>query len=250
MKKVSVKVRNIPDRRVIAYYDRIARTAAAKAEQTPKHSTETSTFPTDITELPSISTDTAKTPVVPADTTTSPANELPQAPPQSRPRPPSVWKELGGLGLKISVLVGAVAILFTFFYGFHRTTDPDMGPMVRTGDLVLFYRLNRTYAVGDLILLDFQGERQVRRIVARAGDTVDIIDGSLIVNGATQQEPNIFQETWRYENGVPFPLTVGERQVFVLGDAREGATDSRVYGPVNIDDTLGSVITVIRRRNL
>jgi type IV secretory pathway protease TraF len=38
--------------------------------------------------------------------------------------------------------------------------------------------------------------------------------------------------------------------VFVLGDAREGAADSRIYGPVNTEDTLGTVITVIRRRSL
>jgi signal peptidase I len=79
---------------------------------------------------------------------------------------------------------------------------------------------------------------------------VDVADGDLIINGARQQELDIFEETWAYENNVEFPLTVGADQVFVLGDARENATDSRVYGPVDIEDTLGTVITVIRRRNL
>jgi signal peptidase I len=79
---------------------------------------------------------------------------------------------------------------------------------------------------------------------------VDVADGDLIINGARQQELDIFEETWSYENRVEFPLTVGADQVFVLGDARENATDSRVYGPVDIEDTLGTVITVIRRRNI
>ena len=169
--------------------------------------------------------------------------------PQPQCNTPSIWRELGGLGLKIAVICLGFVMIFTFFYGFHRNADPDMSPMVRTGDLVLFYRLDRDYAIGDLLLLDFQGERQVRRVVARGGDTVDILEGALIINGAAQQEPDIFEETWRYENGVSFPLTVGGGQVFVLGDAREGATDSRVYGPVDTEDTLGTVITVLRRRN-
>ena len=163
---------------------------------------------------------------------------------------PSVWWELASLFIKIAVIAVSFMFIFTFFYGFHRNTDPDMAPMVKDGDLILFYRLDRDYAIGDLLLLDFQGERQVRRVVANAGDTVDITEDGLIINGGLQDEPEIFQETWQYVNGVSFPLTVGEGQVFVLGDARENATDSRVYGPVNARDTLGTVITVIRRRSL
>ena len=163
---------------------------------------------------------------------------------------PSVWQELGALAIKILVISVSSVLIFTFMYGFHRNTDPDMAPMVKAGDLVLFYRLSRDYAVGDLLLLDFQGERQVRRVIANAGDTVDITESGLIINGALQHEPEIFQQTWRYTYGIPFPLTVEEGQVFVLGDARENATDSRVYGPVNTSDTLGTVITVIRRRGL
>ena len=171
-------------------------------------------------------------------------------PPQSeQPRAASAWRELGVLGIKIAVIALTLALIFTFVYGFHRNTDPDMAPMTKTGDLVLFYRLNNNYAIGDLIVLDFQGQRQIRRIVAGAGDTVDIADGGLIVNGAMQQEPEIYAETWRYENGIIFPLTVQTGQVFVLGDARENATDSRVYGSVDTKDILGTVITVIRRRN-
>ena len=163
---------------------------------------------------------------------------------------PSVWRELGALCLKI-ILIGVVfVIIFTFVYGLHQNIDMDAAPMVKSGDLVMFYRLDKEYSIGDLVVLDFQGERQVRRVVAKAGDTVDITEDGLVVNGSLQQESNIFESTWQYENGPTFPLTVGKNQVFVLGDARENATDSRVYGPVDKDDTLGSVITIIRRRNL
>jgi len=164
------------------------------------------------------------------------------------PEPPSVWRELGSLGIKIVVVVLVFVLIFTLLYGLQRNTDPDMFPMVKDGDLVMYYRLDKDYTAGDLLLLEYKGDTEVRRVVAKAGDTVDIKDGGLVVNGALQQEPAIFEKTQRYADGATFPLTVGPGQVFVLGDARNNATDSRVYGPVNEKDTLGKVITIIRRR--
>jgi len=153
------------------------------------------------------------------------------------------------LGLKIVVILTVAALLFTFLYGFHLVSEPGMVPALRGGDLVMFNRFDRDYAVGDLLLLDFEGQRQVRRVVARAGDIVDITeDQGLMVNGATVQELEIYYFTHRFEEGVDFPLVVGEHQVFVLGDARTSATDSRIYGAVDVQDTLGKVITIIRRR--
>ena len=163
---------------------------------------------------------------------------------------PSVWRDLLNLILKITAICVAFVLIFTFVYGLHRNTDPDMAPMVKDGDLLMFYRLDKDYAIGDLLVLEFQGAHEIRRVVAKAGDRVDITEDGLIVNGAIQQEPEIFQQTRRYDNGLEFPLTVGEGQVFVLGDARDNATDSRVYGPVDTEDTFGTVITVIRRRHL
>ena len=174
---------------------------------------------------------------------------LDQPKPSASKPPPSVWRELGMLGVKITAIVLVFVAMFSFVYGIHRNTDADMAPMVKSGDLLLFYRFDRNYAIGDLLLLDFQGTRQVRRVVAKAGDTVDISDGMLIINDAMQQEPEIFEQTFRYENGPDFPLTVQAGQVFVLGDAREGATDGRVYGVIDTKDTLGTVITLIRRRH-
>ena len=126
-----------------------------------------------------------------------------------------------------------------------------MIPAVKDGDLVLYYRYTRSgYLPQDVIALEKDGQKQVRRVVATAGDTVDITEDGLVINGALQQESEIYQKTERYRDGVEFPLTVPEGQVFVLGDNREGATDSRVYGCVKIEDTLGKVMTVIRRRSI
>jgi len=176
----------------------------------------------------------------------------PAAPPvRSAAKVTPVWKDLLSLFLKILLIAMVFVLLFTFLYGIVRCEDPSMDPAVKDGDLVLYYRYTKGgYLPQDVIALEYDGKTQVRRVVATAGDTVDITEDGLLINGALQQESEIFQDTERYQEGVEFPLTVPEGQVFVLADSRTGATDSRVYGCVSIDDTLGKVMTVIRRRSI
>ena len=161
----------------------------------------------------------------------------------------SVWRDLGMLGLKIAVIAVLVLLLFTFVYGLHYNSEPGMNPSVKDGDLVLYYRLGMDYEARDLVLVTFQGEKQVRRVIATGGDTVDITEQGLIINGALQIEKEIYEETDCYMDGPDFPMTLGANELFVLGDSREVATDSRLYGTVDQEDTLGKVITILRRRN-
>ena len=163
----------------------------------------------------------------------------------------SVWKDLFFLLMKITVILLAFTALFTFLFGLERYGEPSMSPAIKDGDLVIYYRYTKVgYLAQDTIVLEYNGQKQARRVVAVAGDVVDISEDGLVINGALQQEADIYQKTERYADGVSFPLTVPEGHVFVLSDSRTGATDSRIYGTVNIDDTLGKVMAVIRRRSI
>ena len=170
---------------------------------------------------------------------------------RARSPDPSLLQSVVALLAKVAALVLAAVLLVTFIYGIFRYGEPGMVPAVKDGDLVLFYRYSKgAYAPQDAVVLEFEGQRQVRRVVATAGDAVDITEEGLLVNGALQQELEIYQPTRRYAEGVEFPLTVPEGHVFVLGDARVNATDSRVYGCVATGDTLGKVMTILRRRGI
>ena len=163
----------------------------------------------------------------------------------------SALRELLMLLVKLAAIVATLLIIFTFLFGIVRYQEPSMSPAIKDGDLVIFYRNNHYgYHSQDVVALAFQGRTHVRRVVATAGDWVDIIDGGLLVNGAPQQESGVYQKTERYQEGVDFPLMVPEGEVFVLGDSRIGSTDSRIYSCVRIQDTLGKVIAVIRRRGI
>jgi signal peptidase I len=158
--------------------------------------------------------------------------------------------ELMYLLLKIAALAIAVVLIFTFLFGAFRTNDVSMAPAIQEGDLILYYRLDKSYVASDTLVLKYKDQTQVRRVIAVAGDTVDITENGLSINGAVQDEPRIYEETYRYDTGVEFPLTVPEGEVFVLGDGRESSTDSRIYGTVRIKDTMGKVMAVIRRRGI
>jgi len=160
-------------------------------------------------------------------------------------------KDLLILLTKIALIVLVFVILSTFVFGIIRYGEPAMAPAIKDGDLVVFNRYTQNgYQARDAIVLKAGGQWQVRRVVATAGDHVDITEDGLLINGSLQQEPEIFKKTERYLDGGEYPLVVPEGQVFVLGDNRDGAEDSRLYGCVKTDETFGKVMTVIRRKGI
>jgi len=173
------------------------------------------------------------------------------APQKPTCRSPAFLNDLCALLAKIGVMTLTFALLFTFLYGVIRYREPGMAPTVKDGDLVFFYRyIGAGYLPRDVVALGYNGVKQVRRVIAAAGDTVDITEDGLFINGALQQETEILRKTERYQEGVSFPLTVPAGQVFVLGDSREDAEDSRMYGCVKIEDTFGKVMIIVRRRGI
>ena len=172
-------------------------------------------------------------------------------PAQANPaRKPSTLRELGALALKIAVIVAALAAVFAFVFGLYRAGDTFMAPNIKDGDLVLVDRLDRSYIASDVVAFEYLDKTRFGRVVAVAGDTVDIHDDALYVNGSYQQETWAQGPTTRFEGGADFPLTVPEGSVFVLGDNRASASDSRVIGCIAQDDTQGQVVGFFRRRNL
>ena len=170
--------------------------------------------------------------------------------PAKNPSRTTLRQDLILLVSKIGILLLLAAFLFLFVFGVARSSDASMFPAVKDGDLAIYYRADKDYMQGDVVALTVDGETQVRRVVAVAGDTVDVTEDGLFVNGALQQEEHIYEKTQRYQEGIDFPVTLEEGEIFVLGDAREHSTDSRIYGPVKIEDTKGTVITLIRRRGI
>ena len=163
---------------------------------------------------------------------------------------PSLAQDIIQLLLKIVLIILAVILVFTFMYGMARINDVSMKPAIKDGDLVMYYRLDKNFVSGDIAVFKKDDRITTGRVVAVAGDTVDITKDGLMINGATQISQDIYFDTTQFKDGADFPVTVGNGQVFILGDNRPQASDSRIYGCIDIKDVKGKAIAVIRTRGL
>lgn len=158
----------------------------------------------------------------------------------------SVKKNLKYLLLKILLFTLLLCMTFGFVFGIRRNTGNDMYSSLKNGDLVLYYRMQKQYSAQDVIVL----KDQILRIVACPGDRVDLDTDGLHINGYLQQETNTRGTTLPYKNETKFPIQLKSDEYFLLGDNRDNAKDSRVFGVVNSSDIKGKVIMLLRRSDL
>lgn len=145
--------------------------------------------------------------------------------------------------LEFAAVVVVILLLFQFIWGIARVSGMSMYPTLHDRNLVLYDRVSSNYVSGDVVIIDRPGnETFVKRIVAVAGDTVNIEGGVLYVNGAEVDYNFTIGKTSSEGNSVAYPLLIQENEVFVLGDNRENSEDSRSFGPVSISDIKGRLL--------
>ncbi len=157
----------------------------------------------------------------------------------------------GWISLGLKTILAAVLVWAALSQVFLITQARGNGmfPAVKDGDLVIAYRLQGEYVKKDLVVYTLDGEQRVGRVAAIGGDVVTLDDsGSLLVNG-TLQEGEIVYPTYAKE-ALTYPYQVPEGHVFILGDYRTQAEDSRDFGPVPLNQVEAKIITILRRRGL
>ncbi len=93
---------------------------------------------------------------------------------------------------------------------------------------------------GDIIVMKFDKDHDyIKRIVGLPGDYIQLIDGKVYINGEQFHEDYINGDYTEIINGYEWKLK--EDEYFVMGDNRNpgGSTDSRVFGPVNLEQIKG-----------
>lgn len=87
---------------------------------------------------------------------------------------------------------------------------------------------------------DYRTNRLIKRVIALAGDKVDIRDGLVYINDDLLDEPYVKGMTPKMT--LEYPLVVPEGYVFVMGDNRQNSLDSRDFGPIELNSVEGKAV--------
>ncbi|MBE6469498.1 MAG: signal peptidase I [Coriobacteriaceae bacterium] len=117
---------------------------------------------------------------------------------------------------------------------FAQKVTIGLGQGVSAGDIVVF---NNPNAASDHDIL-------VKRVIAVGGQTVDLRDGAVYVDGERLQEDYALGGSYPLDTQAPgvdvsYPYTVPAGSVWMMGDNRENSADSRYFGAVPDSDLIG-----------
>jgi signal peptidase I len=145
------------------------------------------------------------------------------------------------------VVAAAVAILVvTLWMPVLEVYGVSMTPTLEDGNVVILTK-GSSYETGDVIAFYYNNKILIKRVIASAGDWVDIAsDGTVSVNGEVLDEPYVSERSLG-ECDLEFPYQVPDERVFVLGDHRSVSVDSRSsqIGCVSEEQVVGKLALCI-----
>lgn len=157
------------------------------------------------------------------------------------------------------VIFALVFVFFIFIRWFvvepYRVPTGSMEPTIEVGDQVLAQKVTINLGMGvnqgDIVVFrnpDGGSDHDilVKRVIATAGQTVDLQGGVVYVDGEPLSEVYAQGDSYPLAAqaegvSVGFPYTVPEDCVWVMGDNRENSADSRYFGAVPEDDLIAVV---------
>ena len=147
----------------------------------------------------------------------------------------------GTIGTFIVVAALAVIVAFVFLPVLRITNGHNMEPGFQPGDIILLTK-NDEVNNGDICAFYFNNKLLLRRVIAREGDTVEIDEkGYVKVNKEFLEEDGYISEHALGQCDIDFPFRVPSGQLFVMGDNRDYALDSRAtnFGCISQDEIYG-----------
>ena len=150
--------------------------------------------------------------------------------------------------LSLSVLIAIVVILF--LYQPVKVEGTSMMPSLQNDERIFINKFVYRFGIsdigrGDTVVFLYPGDPSksyIKRVIGVPGDTVEIQDGTVVVNGQTLSEPYVAED---YRDRIPMPRKiVPPDQYFVLGDHRSSSNDSRSWGWVPRQYIYGKAVFV------
>ena len=162
--------------------------------------------------------------------------------------------------LSLLIMIAAVVLitigLRVFVFVPYEIPSGSMEDTIMPGNMVFSEKISyytREPAYGDIVTFadpEVAGRTLIKRVIATGGQTVDLVNGAVWVDGVPLDEPYTggklsvpFDKT-AIDADIRYPYTVPEGHVWVMGDNRTASQDSRYFGSVPVKSITGRAALV------
>ena len=145
---------------------------------------------------------------------------------------PNVMRELLGMLVYVGIVLAITFLIITFVGQRTHVSGESMENTLDDGDQLIVdkftYRFHDPERF-DIIVFPFRYKDNtyyIKRIIGLPGETVQIVDGEIYINGELLEE-SYGREVMQDAGLAAEPITLGDDEYFVLGDNRNYSSDSR-----------------------
>jgi signal peptidase I len=161
---------------------------------------------------------------------------------------PFSWRAVLEIVQALALAVIISVVLNLFVVQVTEVRQRSMETTLLQNDRVLVSKVDYRFGSpqpGDIVVFNPTIDTQipyVKRIVAVAGETVELRDGNLYVNGRLRFFPEAHGATQAQSPEIKYPYKVPDASFFALGDNRLSSSDSRTFGAQPYNRIIGKVI--------
>jgi signal peptidase I len=161
---------------------------------------------------------------------------------------PFSWRAVLEIVQALALAVIISVVLNLFVVQVTEVRQRSMETTLLQNDRVLVSKVDYRFGApqpGDIVVFNPTIDTQipyVKRIVAIAGEVVDLREGNLYVNGRLRIFAQAHGITDRQSPEIKYPFKVPDGEFFALGDNRQFSSDSRTFGAQPYSRIIGKVI--------
>jgi signal peptidase I len=153
----------------------------------------------------------------------------------------------------VALTIIAFFVLQAFVAQPFRVEQGSMRITLEPGEYVLADKITPLatgYHRGDIVIFhppstwpeDANATPYIKRVIGLPGETIDLKDGVLRINGTKAAEPYVYRDGGADGTGDSGHWVLGATELLVFGDHRSNSSDSREYGPISVGDVVGRAV--------